>query len=284
MSLSSIQLDAFLSVAQSASFSLAAEKLHMTQSALSQRIKNLESEMGLTLFIRHPTGVSLTEHGERLLRYCQTKNSLESELIHDLNLDKNHELSGNLRIATYSSVFRSVLIPSLKPLLEKNTNILCEFVCAHMSELPGMLQRGEVDFIIMDYLLERAHLQTHVLGQEKYILIEPTKASDRQDIFLDNAADDRATELFLKAQSGKAAKFRRSYFDDCYGIIDAVAMGLGRAVMPEHLVANNKYVKIAKGSKPFKLDVVLHYHQQSFYSKLHQAVIKNLQDNAPRYL
>ncbi len=282
MSLSSLYLDAFLGVAKDGSFSLAAKHLNITQSALSQRIKNLEDELGLTLFIRTSVGAKLTQQGERLLRYCQTRNSMEEELINDLNVSKSFEVTGTVKIASYSSVLRSVLIPALKPLLEKHSNILCEFICSNMQELPGLLQRAEVDFIIMDYHLERSNLQAVVLGCENFVMIESKKISLRNDIFLDNDSEDLSTELFFKTQSG--LKYRRSYFDDCYGIIDGVALGLGRAVMSEHLIVKNTDIKIIKHHKTYKTDVVLHYYQQPFYSKLHQAVINDLIKGAAKLL
>lgn len=276
MSLPSLYLDAFMAVAQTQGFSSAASILNMTQSALSQRIKNLEEHLGLTLFIRTSNGANLTEQGERLLRYCQTRNSLESELVQELNGIKTSEISGTIRLACYSSIFRSVLIPALQPLLDQYPQILCHFMCADMNELPGLLQRNEVDFIVMDYRLEKSNLETKTLGQEKYVLIEGRKKTNRDDIFLDNDSSDQATENFFKAQGKKNQKFRRSYFDDCYGIIDGVALGLGKAVMPEHLVADNSQIKISKEFKPYKVDVVLHYYHQPFYSKTHQAVVQAL--------
>lgn len=47
--------------------------LNITQSALPQRILNLESDLGSTLFIRESSGILLTELGQRMLRYCQMK-------------------------------------------------------------------------------------------------------------------------------------------------------------------------------------------------------------------
>lgn len=279
MSLSSLYLDAFLAVAKTEGFSSGAAQLNITQSALSQRIKNLEEELGLTLFIRTPTGAALTESGEKLLRYCQTKNSLEVELIQDLNGSKNSEISGTIRLACYSSVLRSVIIPALRPFLQKHPQILCDFKCVDMPNLPGLLQRGEVDFIIMDYSLQKSNIESVILGQEKYVLIECGKSLERENVFLDNDSTDLATENFFKAQGIKAPKYQRSYFDDCYGIIDGVSLGLGKAVMPEYLVANNSKVKIAKGYKPYRVNIVLHHYHQPFYSKLHNQVIEQLTAN-----
>ena len=284
MSLSSLYLDAFLAVARSKGFSAAANTLNITQSALSHRIRNLESDLGLTLFIRTPTGATLTEQGERLLRYCQTRTSMEDELIQDLNVRKSSEMAGTVRVAAYSSVLRSVVIPALKPLFHKHPGILCEFCCANIPDLPGLLQRAETDFIVTDQRIERAGIEAKVLGREKYVLIESRKESLRDDIFLDNDAGDRATELYFKAQGGKVPKFRRSYFDDCYGIIDGVALGLGRAVMPEHLVSENSQIKVLKGHKAFHVDVTLNYYHQPFYSKLHQSVVDHLCQNAGKFL
>lgn len=280
MSLPSLYLDAFLAVAQTQGFSSGADTLNITQSALSQRIKNLEDFLGLTLFIRTPQGAQLTEQGERLLRYCQTRDSLETELIQELNGTQTSKISGTIRLACYSSVLRSVILPSLKPLLEKHPQILCNFISQDMNELPGLLQRNVVDFIVMDYKLEKSNLETLVLGQEKYVMIEGrSKKTDKDDIYLDNDFNDQATESFFKSQGKKGTQYRRSYFDDCYGIIDGVSMGLGKAVMPEHLVADNNQIKIIKDFKPYKVDVVLHYYHQPFYSKLHQAVVEVLSKN-----
>lgn len=284
MSLPSNYLDAFQEIAKSGGFSQATRVLNISQSALSQRVKNLEEEIGLTLFVRTPTGVLLTEQGEKLLRYCQTRDSLEEELVQDLNASNFFDVAGTLRIGSYSSVLRSVLIPALSPLLKEHSNILCEFSCAEVGELPGMLQRAEVDFIVMDYKLDQANLEAEVLGQENFVVIANKVLSGRDDIFLDNDSNDRATESFFKLQKKKTPKYRRSYFGDCYGIIDGVKAGFGRGVISEHLVARDRSLRIVKGYMPHQLDVVLHYHKQPFYSRLHQAVVRAFKNESEKYL
>jgi len=101
MSLSSLQLDAFLAAAKSLNFSRAAESLFITQSALSQRVKNLELTMGATLFIRDPSQIKITEIGEKLLRYCQTKDAMEDELLFNLTSIEGGELAGIVRIGIF---------------------------------------------------------------------------------------------------------------------------------------------------------------------------------------
>ncbi|MBL8157186.1 MAG: LysR family transcriptional regulator, partial [Anaerolineae bacterium] len=65
------KLQIFLHVAQEGSFSAAAERLFITQSAVSQHIKELEASLGRTLFERGRRGVRLTPAGETLYRYAR---------------------------------------------------------------------------------------------------------------------------------------------------------------------------------------------------------------------
>jgi len=284
MSISSLYLDAFKEVAKTENFSEAALNLHVTQSALSQRVKNLEKDLSLTLFIRTPSGTVLTEQGLRLLRYCQTKDSLENELMGDLKVQNSKELSGILRIGTYSSIYRSAILPALSTTLQKNQKVSFEFVCAKMNELPGMLNRGEVDLITLDYELKKSNLEKVKLGTEVLVLIESRKNTSKESVFLDNDSNDLATENFFKHQKRKVPAYSRAYFDDCYGIIDGVCEGAGRAVMPQHLIKNNKKIKIDETYKPMEIDVWLHYFKQPFYSKLQLETTKKLEQNCKSFL
>jgi len=63
------KLDVFTQVVQAGSFSRAAERLLMTQSAVSQHIRDLETTLGASLFVRGPRGVTLTPSGETLHEY-----------------------------------------------------------------------------------------------------------------------------------------------------------------------------------------------------------------------
>lgn len=56
----------FEAAARHLSFTLAARELHVTQAAVSQQVRNLERELGLTLFERHRRGLGLTREGMRL--------------------------------------------------------------------------------------------------------------------------------------------------------------------------------------------------------------------------
>lgn len=281
--LASHELQAFRMVAQTLSFSLAAERIHITQPALSQRIQSLEKNLGLTLFVRDPKGVKLTEAGLRLLRYCQIKDHLESELLNDLVKAPDGRLGGRLRISAYSTVMHSVVLPALAPLLRENPAVQFEFNMCQMDDLPGVLERAESDFIVMDRVIERSNIQNVPLGTEKYVLIQSRNFPVR-DLYLDHDPNDQTTEQFFKTQGDKRPELLRSYVDDIHGILRGVALGLGQGVVPRHLLDDELPVRIAKGYKLMQVPVVLHYFRQSYYSNLQKATIEALKLNSGQYL
>jgi DNA-binding transcriptional LysR family regulator len=284
MSLSSLQLDAFLAAAKSLNFSRAAESLFITQSALSQRIKNLELTMGATLFIRDPSQIKITEIGEKLLRYCQTKDAMEDELLLNLTSVEGGELAGIVRIGAFSSVLRSVIIPSLSSLLRKNPKIQCDFVHEETPVLPSLLERSECDFIILDYPLNSPSIEKYLLGYEEYIVIESLEYTCPKNIYLDNSNEDTATEQFFNAQEGSTPKYGRRFMGETYGIIAGVEAGLGRSVMPIHLLSGRPHLKKVEGFNLYKREITLHYKKQSYYSKLHKQVVEKLRANCGNYL
>ncbi len=282
MKLPSHQVSAFIEVAKTKSFSKAAESLSVTQSALSQRISNLEMDLETTLFIREPSGPVLTTAGEVLLRYCQTAQSLEEEVLDQLK-STSQKFAGVFRIAGFSSVMRSVIIPSLAPFLRENPQVICEFKSFEVSELLDVLRSSKADMIILDYLPHKKGIVQHVLGFEEYVVIESSKYKSPPDLYLDHGPQDNATESFFSFQSAAPNSFRRSFMGDVYGIINGVEEGLGRAVMSKHLLKNNKKIKMLKGYKKYQREISLNYYEQPFYSSLHKEITKQICKNSKNY-
>ncbi len=91
------KLHIFLRAAQSGSFSAAAAQLFISQPAVSQHIRDLEAQLGVTLFRRGKRGVQLTPHGEQLRDYAERLLALASEAQRNIaNLD---EINGEVQLA-----------------------------------------------------------------------------------------------------------------------------------------------------------------------------------------
>ncbi len=148
MEFSQAQLQAFSEIARIGTFTKAAESLALTQSALSHRIRQLEEELGTSVFIRTGTKIRLTDTGKRLLQYCNVQKQAQEELIHDLKQDprKSAKLAGRMRVGGVSSVMRPLVLPILSEIIQKNPDVRLEFSVRETAELKKLLVSGEVDF------------------------------------------------------------------------------------------------------------------------------------------
>lgn len=111
LSLDLKQLSYFISVSDARSFSRAATRLRLTQPALSRRIKELESEMGVALLERHGRGVSLTEAGHHLLERASGLLRLASSIKEEV-VARASEPAGSLVVAM-PAAFRSMVTSEL---------------------------------------------------------------------------------------------------------------------------------------------------------------------------
>jgi DNA-binding transcriptional LysR family regulator len=285
--LPSAQIESFMVLARELNFSRAAELLHITQPALTKRIQNLEEMLGQALFLRLRGGLELTESGRILQRYGASIELQEQEVLDSLVGDKHAAggIAGFFRIAAFSSALRSVIVPALGVLLREHPRLTCQTIKAEAHELHDMLIDGKVDFCVSLSECERMGIENRQIGVERNILIESTRFDVRPDCYIDHEPRDNFTERFFLSQTGSTVpRMQRAYFDDIYGLIDAVSQGIGRAVVPVHLVRPEHEVRAVAGYRPFEVPVLLQYHKQSYYTKLQRAVIDTLSRECPPLL
>ena len=118
---------AFLAVARERSFTRAAAQLGVSQSALSQTVRGLESRLGLRLLTRTTRSVSLTEAGQRLVQAAGPRFAeIEAELA-SLSALRDRP-SGTIRITAHDHAVQAVLWPALERLLPEYPDIKVEVV------------------------------------------------------------------------------------------------------------------------------------------------------------
>lgn len=141
---------AFYAVAESKSFSKAADHLHISQPAISYSIKELEEQLGVKLFIRENKNVKLTEKGEQLLTYVEKafNNIIMAERVISEN---EKDLTGSVRIGIYSHI-ALIMLPSLiKKFTEKYPKASFTVHASSTDELKEKLKNKELDFVILQY-------------------------------------------------------------------------------------------------------------------------------------
>lgn len=121
---------AFLAVARERSFTRAAAKLGVSQSALSHTLRGLEARLGLRLLTRTTRSVSPTEAGERLLQTVgQRFEEIEAEL--EALSELRDKPAGTLRITAGEHAANSVLLPALAKFLPRYPDITVEIAVEH---------------------------------------------------------------------------------------------------------------------------------------------------------
>ena len=135
MGIRTLILEAFIAVAESASFSIAAERIHVTQPAVSKRIALLEEQLNSRLFDRIARSVTLTEAGAALLpraNHILREIADTTQAINDLSGD----ISGRLRLAISHHIGLHRLPPMLKQFAQNYSDVTIDAFFRAVLKLP----------------------------------------------------------------------------------------------------------------------------------------------------
>ncbi|MGH9944410.1 MAG: LysR family transcriptional regulator, partial [Pyrinomonadaceae bacterium] len=139
------QLRALAAIAETGTFTAAAERVHVTQAAISMQIRQLEEDVGAPLFVRTPRRCVLTHAGERLLQRAER---ILRE--HDAALAEIQELTGEahgrLRLGSASTMFSADPLPLvLKQLRLQHERAEITVASGTSEALVRQLLAGELD-------------------------------------------------------------------------------------------------------------------------------------------
>ena len=143
------RLRVFRTVAEEASFRHAAERLHLSQPAVSQQIHALEEELGVVLFDRGKGRIRLTDAGTILLGYARKGARLAAEAQAALERTRG-EAAGELRIGASMTVTQYVLPRLLGAFLQQNPRIEFSVKSANTEHIVAALSAGEIDLGLIE--------------------------------------------------------------------------------------------------------------------------------------
>lgn len=267
--MNSIQLEYFLNIARSGSFTAAARNLHLTQPALSKQIRLLEEELGSLLFIRRPHGIRLTPEGRKLqeeadeiIRRIRNIPAEISEL--------HHTVSGDLNIVCTNFLSRTIMPDLLKRLLEKYPGICPRIRETTARQQPEMLLNGSVDIGLGNLYHLGKHLSCHPIFKSELVLIRSVhsplakkKKLTRQDIagqklicypqssiiydMVSQIFQPNPPNVFMESQSSAT-------------IIELVKENFGIAFVPDYLIEPERRAGIIIGGFHSGMEMTITYH------------------------
>ena len=271
------RLRIFHIVADAGSFSHASEEINTSQSAISRQVSNLEYEVGMPLFHRHPRGLILTEQGELL--YKRTRNIVD--IIKDAEfelIDSKERPSGDLSVTTTVGLGTNWLTPRLKDFTSKFPEINLELRLTDAELDVGMREADiairfhkpqQLDLIQRKLFTVHFHLYASPMYLDEHGT--PSKISDLKNhkIVTYGRAPDYLKEINWLENITKEYKIKPILkIGNIKGLHMAVSNSIGIAMLPDYLVSqDDNLVRIASNAKLPEIDTYLTYAEERRNSK-----------------
>ncbi|MCB9992868.1 MAG: LysR family transcriptional regulator [Hyphomicrobiaceae bacterium] len=168
------QLQYFVAAAESGTVSGAAQKLSISQSAMTDAIKELEQDLGVALFERHRRGLSITHQGHQFLRHAQRILGSVSDARLSFAEDREAR-TGRLHLGVTSLVAGYVLSDILARYRRAYADVQVTAIEDNGDYLEHLLIGGELDVAVMviSNLRDRAALQAEIIEVSPYRLWLP---------------------------------------------------------------------------------------------------------------
>ena len=237
------QLRIFQAVAEEGSITRAAERLHRVPSNLSTRLKQLEEQMGVELFVRERQRLQLSPAGQVLLDYTARLFALHDEA---LGAVQGGVPSGKFTLGTMYST-AAIHLPALLARYHRTyPGVNLNVQSAPSGELLEGLLAGRLDAALVDGPLELAGLDGVVFCEESLVLISDldhppiTRARDVQgrEVFTFRQGCSYRARLEAWYASDRAAMGRVMEIESYQGMLACVVAGSGVALMPACMLAS----------------------------------------------
>ncbi|PWC09575.1 HTH-type transcriptional regulator HdfR [Brenneria roseae subsp. americana] len=172
-------LKTFLEVSRTRHFGRAAESLYLTQSAVSFRIRQLETQLGANLFTRHRNNIRLTPAGERLLPYAESLIGTWQIAKKEVARSQQHSL---LSVGATASLWEAYLTPWLQLLYQQRPLLQLEARIALRHSLVKQLHERQLDLLITTEQPKMEELASQLLGNFSLSLFTSAENESNQEL------------------------------------------------------------------------------------------------------
>jgi LysR family transcriptional regulator for metE and metH len=242
-------LQTLLALAHTGSVAKAAERMFVTQSALSHQMKALEAHYGTTLFERNTKPLRFTQAGKRLLELAREVERLTDDAERDVAQLVSGGV-GQLRVAVECHTCFDWLMPAMDAFRERWPQVELDLVSGFQAEPQSLVEAGAADFaVIHDKPAPRSGISTeklfsyetvailsprHALTSKPYLLPEDFAA----ETLISYPVDDAMLDVSRHFLSPVGVKPRRRNVELTVAILQLVASGRGVAALPQWSVAS----------------------------------------------
>jgi len=168
-------LRTFVTVENRHSFTVAADELFLTQSAVSQQIRSLETELGVSLFVRGRSNTHLTAAGRSLLPRAQRMIELAEEM--KTQFAGGTRVGGKLRIVAATVASSYLYVGLYERFAVTHPDIGLDIMTGIGPTAIDKVERGEADAVFVQFPAYGPHLDCEVLGESEIVLVAPAAAT-----------------------------------------------------------------------------------------------------------
>ena len=167
-------LRSFIATARAGNFVKASKTLHITQSALSQQMKELAGHLALPLFEKKGRQLILTKFGNQLLHKIDPLLEQFEEILLQ-SPDENKNIVGKMKVAATSTYSKTIALPTCMKLIAENPSLNIDLKELSAQKAVDALLEGEIDIAILPQDYQLPDLQWQELISEQFSVIGSSK-------------------------------------------------------------------------------------------------------------
>lgn len=261
------QLEYFVAAAETGSVTAAANKVFLSQSAVSTALAELEDTLGIQLFIRHARGLTLTTAGRQIM--IESRQLLgQADELQDSAKDLSGSFTGKLSVGCYSTLAPLLLPRVIDAFLSEHPAVDLDFSVGSHVELRDKLRSGTCDVALLydyDFGTEQfpADLSKHTLRSipPHAVLPPESKLTRLKSVPLEKLVGEPMIlfdlppggeyfkSLFTRRDMTPNIRFRTTEFELVRAL---VARGLGYSILTQHTDINVSYENREFITRPIK--------------------------------
>jgi LysR family transcriptional regulator, flagellar master operon regulator len=256
-------LKTFVEVNRTRHFARAAENLFVTSAAVSARVKQLESQLGVHLFIRQRGNLRLSLEGERLLPHAETMIAAWARTVQEVQL--RPEVDARLALGSTPGIWLLSLQERLAEIRETTPEIAIQAEGHSSEELVGKVMNGTLDLIILYDPPTSTDLTSVKIGELKLGLAASVEGEK---------LNEATTQNYVYVDWGTAfANFHAKRFGESVVVglqvnmasiaLEILSRSSGAAYLPSSQIASNDFLHAVKGAPSYRRGIHASYRESS---------------------